>query len=280
MMNLHPPSSGPLALPCARPAERQTVVLLHASASSGRQWDALGERLRPRFDVVAIDLHGHGHQEAWADDRAMSLDDEASLVLPVLKRAGAAHLIGHSYGGAVAMHVACRHPHLVRSLAVYEPVLFRLLADHEPQGAAIRAGLEAFSLIGFLMDGGCTTEAARTFVDYWSGPHAWDSLPPQLQRPVLASMASVCQQFHVVCDESLPSERLAGLTMASLCLSGSRTTAATARIAQLLQALMPAAQHLQLPGMGHMGPVTHAAAVNDQLAAFLDLHAHSACGPR
>ena len=84
----------------------------------------------------------------------------------------------------------------------------------------------------------------------------------------------------MVCDESLPSERLAGLTMASLCLSGSRTTAATARIAQLLQALMPAAQHVQLPGMGHMGPVTHAAAVNDLLAAFLDLHAHSACGPR
>jgi len=43
---------------------------------------------------------------------------------------------------------------------------------------------------------------------------------------------------------------------------------------------MPAAQHVQLPGMGHMGPVTHAAAVNDLLAAFLDLHAHSACGPR
>ncbi len=47
-------------------SERQTVVLLHSSASSSRQWSALVELLGPRFDVRAVDLHGHGAQPALA----------------------------------------------------------------------------------------------------------------------------------------------------------------------------------------------------------------------
>jgi pimeloyl-ACP methyl ester carboxylesterase len=112
--------------------DRESVVLLHSSAASARQWDALAERLRPAFEVHAIDLHGHGRQAPWRCDRALSVHDEVAIVLPAMERAGGAHQIGHSYGGAVALHLEAARPSLVRSLAVYEPVLFHLLAHHEP----------------------------------------------------------------------------------------------------------------------------------------------------
>jgi pimeloyl-ACP methyl ester carboxylesterase len=44
---------------------RPTIVLLHSSASSARQWERLADRLRDRFYVHAVDLHGHGARTAW-----------------------------------------------------------------------------------------------------------------------------------------------------------------------------------------------------------------------
>ena len=110
--------------------QRETVVLLHSSAASARQWDALAERLRPRFEVHAIDLHGHGRQAPWRGDRPLSVHDEAALALPAIERAGAVHLVGHSYGAAVALHLAAARPSRVGSLALYEALPFRLLAEH------------------------------------------------------------------------------------------------------------------------------------------------------
>jgi len=249
-------------------SNRETIVLLHSSAASARQWDALAERLCPAFDVNPIDLHGHGRQAAWSGGRRLSVHDEAALVLPILERAGGAHLIGHSYGGAVAMHLAAARPSLVRSLAVYEPVLFRLLADHEPLGAAAS---EAFNLAGtmrVLVADGQAAAAAERFVDYWSGASAWSRMGPDTQGAVASRMAVVVQHFDTLYSEPLPAARLAGLTMPVLCLSGGSSTAAALRIAALLRALLPGAQHEMLAGLGHMGPITHAAQVNDRLLRF------------
>ena len=104
-----------------------TVVLLHSSASSARQWQPAVAALQAHFSVHAIDFHGHGARPDWQGGAAMTLADEVALVEPLLEQAGGAHLIGHSYGGAVALKLATRLPALVRSVVAYEPVLFGLL---------------------------------------------------------------------------------------------------------------------------------------------------------
>ena len=64
-----------------------TVVLLHSSGSSGRQWDALTADLQSRYRLHAVDLHGHGATPAWTDGRPMRLEDDLALVQPLLKSA-------------------------------------------------------------------------------------------------------------------------------------------------------------------------------------------------
>ena len=251
------------------PKDRPTVVLLHSSAASARQWDMLAERLRPAFDVHAIDLHGHGGQARWQGPRALSVHDEAALVLPVIECAGGAHLIGHSYGAAIALHLAVARPSLVHSLVVYEPVLFGLLADHEPQGAAAQEAFDLAEAMRVWVAEGRAEAAAERFVDYWSGGAAWQRLAPQQQRSVVSRMPVVVQHFDALYREMLPPEHLARLTMPVLCLSGRRSTAAALRIAGLLRALLPDAQHETLPGAGHLGPITHPSLVNERLLGFL-----------
>ena len=252
-----------------RAAHRPTLVLLHASASSARQWDALAQSLHGQFDVHAIDLHGHGQRPAAA--HPLSVHDDAALARAVLERAGGGHVIGHSYGAAVAVHLTAAAPQLVRSLALYEPVLFRLLADHAPGSYGAR---EVFELATFVWEQVAQDRllpAAERFVSYWSGPQAWPRMAADRQQAVAARMPVIEQQFRSLVQEALPPAALAGIDMPLLCLHGTRSTSAALQMAALLRSLLPHGRHEALEGLGHMAPVTDALAVNDRLMRFLNV---------
>src|SRR5512138_1893739 len=86
------------------------VVCLHANASTSGQWRALMEELAPRWHVIAADLYGAGKSPAPPAGGAR-LKDEVVLLGPVLERAGERFsLVGHSYGGAVALIAATMFP--------------------------------------------------------------------------------------------------------------------------------------------------------------------------
>jgi pimeloyl-ACP methyl ester carboxylesterase len=254
--------------PSAAP-QRPTVVLLHASGSSSRQWDALAGLLQATFDVHAIDLHGHGRQPPWRGRRTMLLDDEVAPALPLMRRAGGAHLVGHSYGGAVALHLAATQPALVRSVAVYEPALFGLLAEREPRGAASWEVRSVAAGLRVRLQAGQAHAAAEAFIDYWSGEGSFARLGTRQRAPIVQRMPCVLQHFDALDAQPTPAARLAALAMPLLCLTGSDTTAASRRIDKLLRALLPQARHELLPDLGHMGPVTHAGSVNARWLHFL-----------
>lgn len=254
----------------ASAAARPAVLLLHSSASSSRQWDALAAALEPAAAVLAPDLHGHGLQVAWPAERALTLADEAALALPLLEAAGGAHVVGHSYGAAVALHLALQRPDLVRSLVLYEPVLFNLLVAHEPHGDALHQVLWLVERMRVATHRGALEDAARAFVDYWSGEGRWQALPERSRPAVAARMPTVVRHFEACFGEPAPTRQaLAALPMPVLCLVGQRSTPAARRIGTLLHDLWPKAGHETMPGLGHMGPVTHAALVNARIEHFL-----------
>ena len=86
-------------------------------------------------------------------------------------------------------------------------------------------------------------------------------------------MRSVLAHFDALLREPLQAAPLAQLRVPLLFMAGARTVPATARIAQILRRALPRATHEKLPGMGHLGPVTHAADVNRRIVAFIAEHA-------
>lgn len=245
---------------------RPTVVLLHASASSARQWASLAEQLAPRWRVETVDFHGHGARPALEDaGAAASLAADAALVAPLLGRG--AHLVGHSYGGAVALKLAHEHPGRVRSVLAYEPVLFALLRG---QPAALRETAAVAASMRERLAAGDAHAAGRRFIDYWSGEGVWDAMPAARQAAAAARMSTIARQFAALTAEPISAADLARLTLPLLLLSGSRTLPVAPAIVDAVLTARPRTGHDVLPGLGHMGPITHAAAFDRRVLAFLN----------
>lgn len=141
----------------------------------------LGLRDRPGAHedrVIAVDLYGCGKSPAWEREDPMYLDDEISLFEPVFRTAGKPfHLVGHSYGGAIALKVALEYPGLLNSLIVFEPVLFSVLVAHGPDGSAAHEIVALRDDTIRLADRGDLDAAAERFVAYWLGAGTWAATP-------------------------------------------------------------------------------------------------------
>jgi pimeloyl-ACP methyl ester carboxylesterase len=249
------------------------VVLLHSSGSSSRQWQPLMDNLQSRFRLHAVDLHGHGATPAWSGERPLTLEDDAALIEPLLAAAAdGVHLVGHSYGGGVALKLAQLHPQRVRSVSVFEPVLFRLLFDYNARHAPAQEIIATDRAIRTWLALGFEDTAAQRFVDYWSGEGSWEAMPPARREAISARLPAIVPHFHALFNESLTRAQLGRIAAPTLVLTGARTRASTRRIGELLRLAMPQATHEMLAGMGHMGPITHGSTVNARIAGFLDAH--------
>ena len=250
-----------------------SVVCLHASASSSRQWQALSETLAPRFHVLAADSYGAGKSPAWPAHRALSLRDEAALLEPVFERAGRPFLlVAHSYGAAVALIAALERPERVRALVLYEPTLFSLLDAESPSPNDADGIRRALSGAAAEVDAGDPIAAAKRFVDYWSGPGAWDRMPEPRQGAVAVSIANVRGWADACFSEPTPLDAFAWLGAPVLYLIGKDSPPSTRGVARLLAETLPRVELVELEGLGHMGPVTHPEAVNQLISRFLERH--------
>jgi pimeloyl-ACP methyl ester carboxylesterase len=240
-----------------------TVVCIHASASSSAQWRPLMDRLAGRFRTLAVDLYGSGKSPRWPDDRALSLADEVALLEPVLAAAGDRfHVVGHSYGGAVALKAALADPDRIRSLVVYEPVLFSVLLAEDPTQPAAREIVAVRDDTVAALECGNPSAAGARFLDYWIGPGTWAGMPEARRSAVATAMGSLTAEWHAAFNERTPLSAFASLDVPTLCLTGSDSPDASRGVARLLTKVMPRVTDVEIAGVGHMGPVTHPERIN------------------
>jgi pimeloyl-ACP methyl ester carboxylesterase len=96
-----------------------TVLLVHGLVSDATTWDRAMLELADRgFRVIAPDLLGHGQSDKPADGYSLAaFAASMSGLLETLDVSGAT-VVGHSYGGAVAMQIAHTHPDRVQRLVL------------------------------------------------------------------------------------------------------------------------------------------------------------------
>lgn len=246
------------------------VVCLHSNASSSGQWRGLMDLLAPKFRVLAPDSYGAGKSPAWAGTRGPSLGDEAALLEPVFERAGDPFaLVGHSYGGAVALIATINHPNRVRALALYEPTLFALVEQERRSPNDVDGIRNAVVASVRALEAGDAATAARCFIDFWMAPGSFDRMPERIQAATAESVRHIQAWKDALFDEPTPLAKFAELDIPVLLMVGSKSPLSSRAVARKLAAVLPRAELKEVEGLGHMGPVTHPDAVNPLIAGFL-----------
>ena len=254
-----------------RAAARPTIICLHASGGSGGQWNALAERLQGDCEVLTPDFHGHGTGPDWTGAPAAIVAADTERIARLAAGAGGAvHLVGHSYGGAVALRLAVDHPQLVASLAVYEPVAMRILFDYNPRHRAAAEVAEVARAIGRELNGANTERAAHRFHDYWAGAGRWAGLAPERQSALARRMPVIHAHFTSLIRDGVGLRDYRRLDVPTLYLAGRETKASTRRIGELLRFALPRVESRTFDAMGHLGPITHAVLVAHAVAGFVE----------
>jgi len=253
--------------------EGPAVVLLHSSMSSKGQWKRLVRRLRDRYRTMSIDLAGYGTAPMPPCPDEFTLAEEAGRVeAMLLARLGGRpyHLVGHSYGGAVALRLAWTSPHRVSSLTLFEPVSFHLLPPRDPALAEVDA--VAADVARGVADGSFI-DATRRFIDFWNGRGEFARLDPRLQDALARLLPKTMLDFQAIARETAGPSKLEGLRFPTALIGGRQSPHCVHAVLQALARAMPRAGPAWVRG-GHMAPLTAPALVDPLIEAFLDLVAN------
>ncbi len=245
------------------------IVLLHSSMSSKSQWGALIKELEVNCRVFAVDLLGYGDLTYPKIEHSFSLTDEIEWLETIFdKEIGTAtpvHLVGHSYGAAIALKLSHKHPKRINALTLFEPVAFHLLSRND---IAFKEIERVYSSLKKKLLCGGEKAATEIFVDYWSGTGTFVDLSENAQKATVKRVKKVVLDFQALFQEPLSLKDYANISVPCCLISGQQSPFPTRRIMALLKETLPNNVFHQVSG-GHMSPVTDTSEINRIIGSFV-----------
>jgi pimeloyl-ACP methyl ester carboxylesterase len=258
----------------ASTASPALVLFVHSTGTGPFMWSRHLADLPVGLAPLTPANLGYSPATALPAGQASTVADEvAHLRAQIPEGTEAVHLGGHSYGGLVAMSLAqalaAEGRVAVRSLWLYEPVLFAPLKADEaglpPDVAREVAWLYSDPL--FLREDHGGSEAwLQGFVDYWNQPGAWAALPDKARAMARQVGWKMFQEVRCVAREAQDFAHYRFAIPLTL-VRGEHTTPPAREMLHRLATVNPHAEVTVLPGVGHMGVVSATEAVGQSLRA-------------
>lgn len=244
------------------------VVLVHSAGLSGRQWRRLTTRaVACGFRVIVPDLTGHGASAEWPEPRPFSFRTDVDGLIALLEGLGSpAHVVGHSYGGFIALQAAAAAARSFRSLAVFEPVAFGALdlsLDAEARAQVTRIDVR------WGTTGEDRERWLRTFVDFWGGDGAWAALREEARADFRRIAWVVREGVTTLGVDTTPASVYRELDFPALLMTAERSPMAAGAVIRRLARTLPDARVVTIANAGHMAPLSHADEVNAVVLEFL-----------
>lgn len=245
------------------------LVLLHGFAMHGGLFAPVVHALAQRHRVHVVDLPGHGYSDAV---QAATLDEIAGHVLASLDLPAPAAILGWSFGGLVAQHIALAHPAEVRALVLVSTSP-RFVAGADWPHAMTQTTLTRF---GDELRVSYKLTLQRFLTLQVQGSEGGRATLASLRNALFArhapSPATLARVLQILVDTDLrPSAQR--IDAPALVISGSRDTLTPAGAGAWLARAMPHARYVEIEGAAHAPFLSHREAFLDAVRAFADEHA-------
>ena len=239
------------------------VALVHGALDRSAGLLRLSRRLDDRFRVLRYDRRGYGR--SLPHDGPFAMVDQVGDLTSLLEVVGDSDcgvsmspsvVVGHSYGGNVALAAAQQRPDLIGAVVVYEsPLSWRPWWPHGRRGDAADDWTHD------------PAAAAEGFMRSLIGDDRWERLPPSSRRARRAEGVAMVQEM-VDLRAHAPWEP-AHIEVPVLALYGAEGQAHHQRAAHTIADEISAAEVAAVADAGHFGPNTHPDAVADAITDFL-----------
>ena len=220
------------------------LVLIHGFGVSGHIWQRVLPYLAQEHQVFVIDLPGYGRSTYSETGAPWRLREMAPLLMAWLQsmQLSPVHLVGHSMGGAIAMHLAAHAPEVVRSLTLIDAA-----------GIPFRSTFSALAL-----------RSARSFVQRKNGiyplPLIRDVLRPRLRLFWQGATQTAFCDFRA---------EIATLTMPILILWGEQDILVPLSLGYELYRALPHAVFVPFAQSGHRPMLAQPELMSGVVLAFL-----------
>ncbi len=249
-----------------------TALFIHSTGMGPFMWKRLMATVPEGMRSLAVVNRGYAPNDLMPAGTPFSMDmDLAHIRQQIPSDTSGLHLVAHSYGGLLALLLTLDKDLPIKSLWLYEPVMFgslRLVQDEleGELGAEMRSMYNPDSVFTKAEQGG-TDEWLEAFINYWNGPGAWCFMPDKVKAPMRAVGWKMSQEVSLI--GSLPRRFEDFRVEQPLTLVHGEHTRLPAR--EMTHRLARVNDHALLetmPGLGHMSVVTDA----DRVAPSLQAH--------
>ena len=250
-----------------------TLLVLQPPGASGASiWRPIAALLQGRFRTAAVNPSAYGDTEAFTGPTPMTIRDEAAAGAAVIRAelpnsaGGRAHIVGHSYGGTIALALALECPELAGRLTLLEPAPYPLLREAGETAFADDIGARNRDFIATVRGGGLDAEAMERYLDFFNDrPGYWRSLDGQTRVRMLDLSDRLAVGLDAVERLEMRRADLAAIGVPVTVIRGGATDPLHARLSELVVQAIPDAALIDLPGAGHMMTLTHGPAIAGML---------------
>jgi pimeloyl-ACP methyl ester carboxylesterase len=245
------------------------LVLIHGSMSDYREWSKQINPLSRYYHVIAYSRRYHSPNPPSAAHADASLDRQVDDLFEIIKALGIgpAHIIGHSFGGAIALHFTLRHPELVQSLVLAEPAVSGVIDSTPENDAAMKESQTVRAQMKEVFATGNAELIVKTYADHVA-PGDFDKATPPERKWLLENAAAFQLDFNskrrpFTCDDAKK------IIVPALVFAGNRSPVGLQRIAEITSQCISNARFVKIPQATHWMQHDQPQVFNDEVLAFL-----------
>jgi len=247
------------------------IVLLPGSCSTGAAWRPVIAAWDNRFRCITTSLLGYGGTGERRTAGNHSISHNAEAMESVIRRTGGrVHLIGHSFGGLVALAIALRRRGSLASLVIIEAPAVGILRERreDQHYRAFRRMTDAY----FADFAGGNVEAIAAMIDFYGGAGTFASWPSRVRAYAAATTPVNILDWADAYGFPLAAASLGTLAIPLLIVRGEASPQPVQCANALLCEFSSNATLATIDGAAHFAIATHAVEIAHRIAA----HVHGA----
>jgi len=252
------------------------VVFVHGAVVDLRFWEPQRAAFAKQYRFISYSQRYHG-VGTWPDEgKQYSAETHVADLAAFIKalESGPVHLVGLSYGGAVAALLAAKEPQLLRTLTLAEPSVFSLLADSPEGKAALETWTQGAIPMMAALKAGDNVAATRQLIALVMGESVehFDKLAPDLRQGLLDNARTLPLLFAAPLP-AISCDTLRGITVPTLVVQGERTPVFFSATNAAVSKCMAGSKAVTIANGSHVMSFDNAAEFNRAVMGFIAEHA-------